>query len=225
MDKIASPIRDDVINNKRMTLSYATLPDRAIIKVTGTDAKSFLQGLITQDIALLNPEVMLYSALLTPQGKYLYDFFITQHEDDIWMEGNNAQMHAMLPKLTLHQLRSDVSLSVEDCTVYVSFDQGEYADPRHGDMGWRSYQTPEGNETSPTAYHEKRIALAIPDGTTDLIQGKSSPFEGNLDRLNALSFTKGCYMGQELVSRIHHRGLIKKRLSPIDGQLVLTAQH
>lgn len=206
-----------------MTQSYATLPNRAIIKVTGADAKQFLQGLITQDIELLTPENMLYSAFLTPQGKYLSDFFITQHNDEIWLEGDKEKMQNLLKKLRLHKLRSDVTLDYFNHAVYVSFDKGVYQDPRHKDMGYRSYQKPDGVDDLIETYEQKRISLSIPNGVTDLTEGKSTPFEGNLDLLNAISFTKGCYLGQELISRIHHRGLIKKRLVAHDGRLIL--QH
>lgn len=205
-------------------MSYAIVPERAIIKVEGTDKLHFLQGLITQDIETLNIHNMLYGAMLTPQGKYLYDFFITAQEEFICLEGDKQQMTEMVKKLTLHKLRSDVSLTLEDHNVFVSFDEGDYADPRHQGMGYRSYKQPIGTKTTMDAYNQKRITLAIPDGTTDLTPGKSSPFEGNLDLINGISFSKGCYMGQELVSRIHHRGLVKRRLTPLPdeaGQLKL----
>lgn len=169
---------------------------------------------------------MIYSAFLTPQGKYLADFFITAADGTINLEGEETQMGEVYKKLSLHKLRSDVALSLEPTSVYVSFENGAYKDPRHDDMGYRSYTQPNGAEIEPNAYHAKRIALAIPDAE-DWDVGRSSPFQGNLDLLNAISFTKGCYMGQELVSRIHHRGLVKKRMAPEtseDGTVTLTAQ-
>ena len=197
-----------------------------MILVEGTDRYDFLQGLITQDITLLKPGLMLYSAFLTPQGKYLADFFITEKDGIIGLEGYEPQMQDVLKKLNLHKLRSDVTLSLAPAETYVSFTTGDYKDPRHNDMGYRSYTRPQGDETDIDAYHKKRICLAIPEAG-DMEAGQSSPFEGNLDRLHAISFSKGCYMGQELVSRIHHRGLVKRRLQPVtqaNGEQILELQ-
>lgn len=186
-----------------------------MIKITGADRLSFLQGLITQDINLLTDDTIVYSAMLTPQGKYLFDFFISQQDEAICLECHSMQAPDLYKKLKMHKLRSDVQVElIEKIPVYALCEHG-YDDPRHTDMGKRSYTAVEGEEQPYNTYVQKSISLAIPDCFHDLEAGRSTPFEGNLDRLNAISFTKGCYMGQELVSRIHHRGLIKKRLQPV----------
>lgn len=196
-----------------------TLPDRALIEISGEDRIAFLQGLVTQDMDKLSAETpILYSCLLTPQGKFQSDFFIIYQNDKIIVECRASHCESLSKKLMLHKLRSKVSIQpVVNAQVFVSFspDTEGYKDPRHQDLGYRVYGQNHDTDTEMrdlSLYTELCFNLGIPDAEKALTEGQSTLFEGNLDQLGAVSFSKGCYMGQELVSRIHHRGLVKRRL-------------
>ncbi len=194
---------------------YVTLPDRAFIAVTGNDRASFLQGLITQDVDRLSAEnPLLYSALLTPQGKYLYDFFLWHSDDAIVIETDAPRRDEFLTLLRRYTLRKDVQLTAQDGDVFQIIEGsviGALPDPRHDALGARTRTKPDGDDVDIAQWDTLRLAHNVPDCPKDLRVGLSSPFEGNIDLLNGISFEKGCYMGQELVSRIHHRGLVKRR--------------
>jgi hypothetical protein len=200
---------------------YVELPNRAEISVGGTEAKKFLQGLITNDINLLDHRPLIYACLLTAQGKFLYDFFIRKDGDDYLIDCEGGERaKSLLKKLKMYKLRSDVTLELNDATAFQIFNgewDGDYKDPRNDACGYRSYTEPENIEKADfDIWDEHRIRHEIPDGSRDLIPEKSFIHEGRLDDLNAVSYTKGCYVGQELVSRMHHRGLTKKILKCTD---------
>lgn len=195
---------------------FAKLHDRALIHVTGGDAQHFLQGLITQDITLLEKQDLIYSCLLTPNGKFLFDFFIFQDGDKLTIdcEGGTRATN-LLQRLSMFKLRSDVELKLEDnIGVYQIFNgekQNGLKDPRFD--GYRAYSKPDNlNEVEFDVWDEYRIKHEIPDGSRDMIPEKSFIHESEIISKTAVSYDKGCYMGQELVSRMHHRGLIKKQL-------------
>lgn len=192
---------------------YVTLPDRAFIEVAGPDRAHFLQGLITQDVSKLSADTpLLYSALLTPNGKYLFDFFLWHEPDTILIETDASRRDELLSALTKYKLRKNVSLNAKDGDVYQILEgSGGISDPRHRALGRRSLTKPGGVEAPLEEWTRLRLAHEVPEAYRDLRIGLSSPFEGNMDLLNGIAFDKGCYMGQELVSRIHHRGLVKKR--------------
>jgi len=198
---------------------YTKLPDRALIRVSGTDRFDFLQGLITQDITLLKSQNLIYSCLLTPNGKFLFDFFAFEDGDDLVIDcegGDRAT--ALLKRLSMFKLRLDVALKlVDDGGVFQIFNgdyEGGFKDPRFD--GYRTYSKPENiDEVTFEIWDEYRIKHEIPDGSRDMIPEKSFLHESEIARECGVSYTKGCYMGQELVSRMHHRGLIKKQLKCI----------
>lgn len=192
---------------------YVRLPERAFIEVTGEDRTEFLQGLITQDVTLLSVQnPLLYGALLTPQGKYLFDFFLWHESDAILIETDASRRDELSATLSKYKLRKKVALTARDGDVYQILDGDEgVADPRHASLGKRSLTQPQGDEAPLDEWTKKRLEHDVPEAWKDLRIGLSSPFEGNIDLLNGIAFDKGCYMGQELVSRIHHRGLVKRR--------------
>ncbi len=198
------------------TAVYTKLPDRAAIKITGNDRSSFLQGLITQDIDLLQSHDLIYSCLLTPNGKFLFDFFIFRHDDHLMIDCEGGERaESLLKRLAMFKLRSDVALELEPTfDVWQVFNgdyETKYGDPRFD--GYRVYSKPhDANEVNFNDWDEYRIRREIPDGSRDMIPEKSFLHESHVILDNAVSFTKGCYMGQELVSRMHHRGLVKKQL-------------
>lgn len=191
------------------------LPGRAFIALSGSDCVPFLQGLVTQDVE--KPDKLLYSALLTPQGKYLYDFFLWVLDDRILLETDAPRRDELLQLLTRYKMRKNVTLEAYDAPVYQIFPEGPDApenalpDPRHAALGYRSLTRPDVPEATMGEWTAHRLQYDVPDCPNDLRVGLSSPFEGNIDLLNGIAFDKGCYMGQELVSRIHHRGLVKRR--------------
>jgi folate-binding protein YgfZ len=197
---------------------YTALPDRASIIVSGPDRGKYLQNLITQDIYLLESQPLIYSCLLTPQGKFLFDFFIRQDGDAFILDCEaDDRASALFKRLSMYTLRSDVTLELADemnvWQIWNASCDSAFPDPRHKECGYRCYSKPENAELVDfTIWDEHRIRHEIPDGSRDLIPEKSFIHEGRLDDLNAISYTKGCYIGQELVSRMHHRGLVKKVL-------------
>lgn len=197
---------------------YTNLPNRALITVRGEDARDFLQGLITNDIKLLESQGMIYACLLTPQGKFLYDFFIYQDGDAYTLDCEGGERaDALLSRLKKYKLRAKVQLDIQqDADVFQIFGDhwnGQYTDPRGEVCGYRSYIRPtDATEVTFDQWDHYRISHNIIDGSRDLIPEGSFIHEAQLDQWNAVSYKKGCYVGQELVSRMHHRGLTKKIL-------------
>jgi folate-binding protein YgfZ len=202
---------------------FVHLDNRGLVRVSGPDQRIFLQGLITNDIEKLDSEAALYACLLNAQGKFLHDFFITAQGDHILLECEGGdRAHDLFKRLNMYKLRADVTLTVQDhVNVYAVLDSPEmpigfYPDPRHSGLGYRGYERPkEIAEKDFSAWDSQRIQLCIPDGSRDLVIGKSTMDEGQMDSLNAVSYTKGCYVGQELTARMHYRGLAKKRLAVV----------
>lgn len=158
---------------------------------------------------------LLYSALLTPQGKYLYDFFLWLDGDRILIELESERRSELCALLQRYKLRKNVAFDTFDAPVYQIFggsgQRPETQDPRHAELGYRALHKPDLPEAAEENWTAHRLLYNVPDAPKDLRIGLSSPFEGNIDLLHGIAFDKGCYMGQELVSRIHHRGLVKRR--------------
>lgn len=209
----------DTIN----TPFYIELPARGIIEIEGEDRHAFLQRLITNDIALLKEQPVIYACLLTPQGKFLHDFFITEGPDVLLIDcEGHARAQDLYERLQKYKLRAKVNISVEPANhVYACYnakpDPG-YFDPRHKDLGWRSYMHPENAHKEEFSFwDQKRIALGIIDGSRDAAVEKSTMDELNIEKYYGVSYTKGCFVGQELTARMHHRGLGKKHLKIVEG--------
>jgi folate-binding protein YgfZ len=225
-------------------LRCTLLEDRGVVRVGGSDARDFLQGLISNDIALLTPERGLYAALLTPQGKYLYDFLLHDRGDTVLLDGERARLPALMQRLSMYRLRANVTLddASDELAVLAVFDRGPLAagticdqaaavDPRLPDLGLRVVLPRERvdgfmaehalQRAQAEDYDRLRLTLGIPDGSRDLVIEKSLLLEGGFEELHGVSFTKGCFVGQELTARTKHRGLIKRRLLPVrvDGPL------
>lgn len=196
------------------------LPNRGLINVEGADRVEFLQGLISQNVEKLEAERIQYGCLLTPQGKFLHDFFLHHGDGFILMDcEGGARAEDLYERLNKYRLRADVKISVEPYNpVYALFESEEgqgniLADPRHFKMGHRTFEKPEGMEAETfEEWDMQRIILGIPDGSRDMIVERSMLLECNIDKLNGVDFEKGCYVGQELTARMHHRNLGKKHL-------------
>ncbi len=194
------------------------LPDRGLIHIEGEDRKSFLQGLVTNDMEKVSPDRITYACLLTPQGKFLHDFFI--HEGDGFLlldcEGG-ARAQDLYDRLNKFRLRAKVKISVEEThPVYAVFGGSEgLPDPRHEKLGRRSFEKPDTEEKPFSEWDRLRISLTVPDGSRDLGLERATLLESHIDRLNGIDWQKGCYMGQELTARMHYRGLAKKHIHTV----------
>ncbi len=207
----------------------AALPRRAVLTIEGDDRTSFLQGLVSNDVAAAAPGRAIWAALLTPQGKWLADFFIFADGERLLLDCERDQAAGVLKRLSRYRLRSKVTLSAADgVAVYAAWDgtpdvQAIAApDPRLPQAGWRLLST----EVLPTTaleadWDRHRLALGLPDGSRDLEAEKTVLLEAGFDELHGVSWSKGCYMGQELTARTKYRGLVKRRLIPVtvDGPL------
>ncbi len=201
---------------------FTKLENRGIIGISGTDRRNFLQGLISNDIDLLDKKPMIYACLLTPNGKFLHDFFIREENETILIDCEGGERtHDLAKRLNIYKLRAHVTIEAKTpASVYAVIGDPSVGlpDPRHPDMGTRTYIKPENLPEEPfSSWDIHRIKLCIPDGSRDMIPEKSTLLECGIDRLNGVSFEKGCYMGQELTARMHYRGLAKKQLSIVTG--------
>jgi len=187
------------------------LTDRAVISVEGDEARAFLQGLITNDANALKPGRSLYAALLTPQGKILFDFIVNETESEFLLDCLAAARDALVRRLTLYKLRARVQIAPRD-DLGVYYGEG-LSDPRLEALGERAILNRGAVESRPgtDAYRERRLDHGVPEGE-DFGSGKMFALDADLDELQAISFEKGCYVGQELTARMKHRGTDRKRL-------------
>jgi folate-binding protein YgfZ len=203
------------------------IENRSLVKISGEDSLSFLQGLVTTDMNNLKDSV--YSLMLTAQGKYLFDFFIIRVEDYFICDIENSLVDNFIKKIQFYKLRSKVTIEKlfpleasdesENNIVVIASDspiEGSFLsvkDPRSDKLGYRSYHMKTPTMTKEIgSYHLLRIQNMIPEACYDLIQEKSFPLEYGLEKFGAISFNKGCYVGQEVITRTHHRGVIRKTL-------------
>jgi folate-binding protein YgfZ len=224
----------------------ALLADRGVVRVAGEDAEKLLQGVITGDMELLSAQPAIHAALLTPQGKILFDFFVVKALGGFLLETAADKAAHLAKRLAMYKLRAnaDIQDRSADYRVLVawtpaSFDVGEvggalfFPDPRLHALGWRALAEAKcapgiapaigGIEASPQDYHAHRIALGVPEGGKDYTFGDAFPHEADLDQLEGVSFTKGCFVGQEVVSRMQNRASIRKRVVPVAGAAPLTS--
>lgn len=198
----------------------AVLSDRAVVSVSGPEAKSFLQGLITNDIGKLTPEAPLYAALLTPQGKILFDFLLYEHGDAVLLDCARASAEMIGNRLSMYRLRAKVEIASRgNVAVIASWNDdsaGDWPDPRLAELGYRSLAEDFVDEPSLDAYTRHRLDLGVPEGR-DFGQDEMFALDADLEELNGVSFDKGCYVGQELTARMKHRGTARKKLLPVEA--------
>jgi folate-binding protein YgfZ len=205
------------------------LPARSVLRLTGADRVSFLNGLVSNDVSLAAPGQAVWAALLTPQGKYLADFFILAEADSaqegaLLLDCDTAQAGVLAQKLMRFRLRADVAITATDLLVYAAWDGPApdaviaAPDSRLPEAGWRVLSTAALPETAAfDDWDQHRLRLGLPDGPRDLETEKSVLLEAGFDELGGICWTKGCYMGQELTARTRYRGLLKRRLFPVQG--------
>jgi folate-binding protein YgfZ len=218
-------------------LAASALGDRGVVEVAGDDAPSFLQGLVTNDVLGLGGEAR-YAALLTPQGKILFDFLVvgnpTASAPRYYLDCPSALAADLVKRLSLYKLRAKVTVvdcsdtlgviatwgaSREDLGLAADDVRADYADPRREGLGRRLIVArttfpalPGAVREAGAVYERHRIELEIPKGGVDFAYADAFPHEANFDRLHGVDFKKGCYVGQEVVSRVEHRGLARKRI-------------
>lgn len=225
------------------------LPDRVVCKIGGAERQDFLQNLLTNNLERVSPTLGIYTLLQTPQGKYLFDFFVIEQDEHYLIDCDRDAAPELLKRLMFYKLRTDVTLasmgeewivgavwdiemSGEVGQVDVFHDGLRFNDPRLADLGQR-FMVPAmladaalsiGEVSTPQDYDAHRIALAVP-GAQDLIADKTFPMEANLDLLNAIDFQKGCFVGQEVTSRTHRKGQVRKRIVTVRAAADLPAPH
>ena len=219
-------------------MKAAILSDRGVVKVAGDDAGKFLNGLVTADMAKVTPEQPAFAALLTPQGKIIVDFIIAAAEPvdggGFFLDCPRALATALTERLGFYKLRAKVTVAdvSGELAVLAIWDDSVgteaglcYRDPRLPELGTRCI-LPAATVTEAAAelgaklvaaddYEAHRIALGVPRGGTDFIYGDAFPHETDMDQLHGVDFKKGCFVGQEVVSRIEHRGTARTRVIPL----------
>jgi folate-binding protein YgfZ len=208
------------------------LADRGVVRVSGEDAKTFLDGLVTCDLDRISPTEARFGALLTPQGKILFDFIVFQAPSEIgggyYLDALKVHAPDLAKRLGFYKLRAKVAIEDLSDTLAVvagwdaprpTEDAGLVAgDPRLADLGWRAIvavaDAAEFATDPAEAYHARRIALGVPEGGRDFLFGDAFPHEALMDQLRGVDFDKGCYVGQEVVSRMQHRGTARTRIVP-----------
>ncbi len=214
----------------------SVLGDRAVLRLSGKDRTSFLQGLVTADIAGLAAGAARWAALLTPQGKILFDFLVLEQGDAYLVDCARQQLEELMKRLVFYKLRAALTIEPVSGMSVAALPPGAslgapsaviFADPRLHEMGNRAiisddYASAIGDANG-CEYRARRIALGIPDTIEDIGSGELFPHEANLDQLGGVSFSKGCYVGQEVVSRMEHRGTARSRILPVTADAPLAA--
>ncbi len=237
MGGYSSPSRYEHMTQARTAL----LSDRGVVRIDGGDAEKFLQGLVTNDVELGASRRSVFAALLSPQGKILFDFLVTRHDGSYLLDTAAEKTADLVKRLQMYRLRARVDIAdASDKFVvqaiwhpaphrYEHVEQMAHAyDPRLPDLGMRILSGPGvaarlteelAGECNATAddYHAHRVALGVPEGGKDYVFGDAFSHDANLDVLNGVSFTKGCFVGQEVVSRVQHRGTGRKRIVIVES--------
>jgi folate-binding protein YgfZ len=218
----------------------ALLPERAVLRITGEDATHFLQGLVTSDVESLKAGDARFAALLTPQGKILFDFIVVKVAPDdgggFVLDAPRALEGDLAQRLGFYKLRAKVEIARRADLAVAAVLEGTapadlglaYSDPRHEKLGTRLVLPTEGAEAAlrnagfalaeSAEWQKKRIALGVPEGGQDFTYGDTFPHEADMDQLGGVDFQKGCFIGQEVVSRMEHRGAARTRVVPIAYQ-------
>lgn len=219
---------------------FVVLPRRGVIAIGGDDRVGFLNNLVSNQVG----DKPCYALLLSPQGKFLHDFFIIPTKDALLLDCEQERLPDLLQRLNRYKLRSHITaydasahyaaVAVAPAVPVDAPAADIYADPRHAQLGQRILVAADWlpdlkarllaaglSELEPEAYEQHRLALCIPDGSRDLEPERAFPMDYGMDQLNAISFNKGCYIGQELTARMKYRSLVKKKLCRVELQAPL----
>ncbi|HRD74877.1 MAG TPA: folate-binding protein [Hyphomicrobiaceae bacterium] len=209
--------------------AWIRLADRGVVSVTGPEAAGFLDNLLTNDMAVLERQPALLAGLLTPQGKILFEMLVVKANDGFWLETGRDAAPALAKRLSMYKLRAKVGIEDRsgDACVAVALDGGteqragsvRFPDPRAPGLGNRIIAVAglAADLSDEGPYHRRRIALGIGEASRDYPLGDTFPHEANWDRIGGVSFTKGCFVGQEVVARMQHKTIVRKRLVRVSG--------
>ncbi len=216
--------KENIPSPKDLSISPTILPNRAVIAISGADRKSFLQGLITNDIEKATASQAIYALMLSPVGRFLYDFFILADGEILLLDCDKNKVEEIIQKLSFYKLRSKVEIKKEtDLLVAVAFDAADFvdkklvfADPRTDQIGYRgfiykTYETFLPNQAAINEYNFRRLNLKLSDDS-DLSFDKSFPLEFGFDNFGAIDYKKGCYIGQETIARTHYKSIVRKKI-------------
>lgn len=226
---------------------WTELTDRAVFKITGDVAEKFLQDLITNDLKYASEKKAIHAGLLTPQGKILFDFFLLRQAQGFLLETNRNHLPDLMKRITFYKLRANLTLSDQsdvfrivafwgkDKNAAPAIETPSFVDPRYRELGRRFFVNPDQVtlftkepsciHATQADYHRHRIALGVPEGGKDYDYQETFPHEANFDYLSGIDFKKGCYIGQEVVSRMHHRGTVRKRIICVKGTTDLPGER
>ena len=195
------------------TMADTTLSDRRLIRLSGDDPRGFLQGLVTADVLAVTPEAPRWAGLLTPQGKALFDFILWDGGDGaILIDCEAPQADALARRLTLYRLRRAIEIAPANGAVHWSLEPGQQpGDPRLPELG-RRWISADASGNATEAWRAHRLSLGVCEGADELGQDATLWLEANARELNGVSFTKGCYVGQENTARMQHRSKVNRRL-------------
>ncbi len=201
-------------------MHYTTL-SRSVLSLSGPDVRTFLQGLLTADMRRVTPDAPTYALLLSPQGKFLHEMFVLEHDGQFLIDTVAERAEELRKRFMMYRLRAKVEIAASPLRVWALWGEGDapasslcIADPRLAALGYRLYA-----EHAPDAaegdYNAHRLALAVPN-EQDLLIDKSLPLEWGMDALNAIRFDKGCYVGQEVTARMHHRAVMRHYVHAVE---------
>ncbi len=199
---------------------------RKLIKISGVDSVKFLQNILSNDIGEINERSLQYNLLLTPQGKILYDFFIFKSSQDFYLDCHAKFLEDIKKKFQIYKLHLDVQIESSEVSVFISNKDLKtccYPDPRHSILGYRYYDFVKSKTVNThleikmlKIYDGHRLQCLVPEFGIDFMPEEFFPLHLEMDKLNAISFNKGCYVGQEVTARMNYRGKIKKYLEYIN---------
>lgn len=201
-----------------MTTRIAHLTSRALIRVSGPDARPFLHNLLTQDVETIAEGELRFGALLSPPGRLLFDLFIHGEADGVKLDVDAGRRDALIQRLSMYKLRANVAVEADDRPVFVGWAgavEGFAVDPREPALGGRRYGDAVEVNATEDDWQAHRLAVGVPDPTADAPSDKTYPIEADFDLLNGIDFQKGCFIGQETTSRMKRRGAIKNRMLPL----------
>jgi len=198
------------------------LETRSVIEITGNDRLSFIQNLVTNDID--SKEQYQYAMMLSPGGRFLFDLFILKESDRLILDISQSTQSLLMDKLELYTINQDVEITEVKAKVYYSRQRlnNSYKDPRHKDLGYRLL-TNDNILEDDNSYIEDKYRYSIPDGGIDLLFDKAMPQEYGAEEMGAISYSKGCYVGQEVISRTKHQGQVRKKIYSIKAEADLSS--
>ncbi|MEE9454790.1 MAG: folate-binding protein [Paracoccaceae bacterium] len=190
-------------------------PDRSLLRISGADRVAFLEGLVSNAVSGVEKGAV-YTALLSPKGKYLFDFIMTNDNDSILLDVKSNRAAPLAQRLNMYRLRADVQITDADLQVLQGFEGpplGAFIDPRLPELGWRMYRPSRDAASFPYAQWDAlRVAHCVPETGIELVPEETYILETGFERLNGVDFKKGCYVGQEITARMKHKTELKKGL-------------